>query len=57
VLNRRPSDAVLLVLAVAAVALVLTATLALHSLMVGSGDAIGSLGRIAVSAFDAPTAF
>lgn len=48
-LNRRPSDAVLLVLAVTAVALVLTATLALHSLVVGDQQALGSLGVAAAA--------
>jgi hypothetical protein len=54
VLNRRPSDAVLLVLAVAAVALVLAATFALHSLTVRTGVAVGSQGRIAVPGLAGP---
>jgi len=38
VLNRRHSDAALLVLAVATLALILTATLTLHHLVIGDED-------------------
>ena len=37
-LTRRHSDAALLVLAVAVLALILTATLTLHHLVIGDGD-------------------
>lgn len=41
-INRRHSDAALLVLAVAMLALVLTATLALHHLVLGDDDQPGA---------------
>jgi hypothetical protein len=44
VLKRHPSDALLLIVAVAVIALVLTAVMVLEPLVVSHGSTLGSLG-------------
>lgn len=47
-LNRRPSDALLLIVTVAVIALVLVAVMALEQMTVHHDETVGSLGTILV---------